>query len=62
MREIAASGAGVIMATHDLFRAKDMGSQVLILKDGRIVQDLDPKTQSYEDIERAYLGVFDTAA
>jgi len=62
MREIAADGAGVIMATHDLFRARDMGTQVIILKDGRIVQDIDPKAQTYEDIERAYLGVFEAAS
>ena len=61
MREIAAGGAGVIMATHDLFRAKDMGTQILILKDGQIVENLDPAEQSYEDIERAYLGVFEAA-
>ena len=62
MGEIAVGGAGVIMATHDLFRAKDMGTQVLILKQGRIVETLDPKTQTYEDIERAYLGVFEAAS
>lgn len=62
MREIAVGGAGVIVATHDLFRAKDMGTQLLILKDGRIVQDIDPRAQSYGDIERAYLGVFEAAS
>ena len=62
MRDIAAGGAGVIMATHDLFRAKDMGTRVVILKDGQMVQDIDPKTRTYEDIERAYLGVFEAAS
>lgn len=62
IRDIAAGGAGVIMATHDLFRAKDMASQILILKDGRVVEDIDPASRSYEDIERAYLGVFEAAS
>ena len=62
VQDIAASGAGVIIATHDLFRAKDMGTQILILNNGRIVRKIDPATHSYEDIENAYLGVFEGAA
>lgn len=58
MKDVAAGGAAVIMATHDLFRAKDMGTHILILKDGRAVQEIDPRANSYEDIEKAYLNVF----
>ena len=60
IREVAGAGAGVIMATHDLFRAKDMGTRILVLKDGRIVRTIDPATSSYEDIEKAYLSEFES--
>ena len=62
MREVAANGAGVVIATHDLFRAKDMGSHILILNDGRAVRRINPAVSSYKDIEAAYLGVFEAAA
>ena len=59
MKGVAADGVAVIMATHDLFRAKDMGTHILILKEGRIVQEVDPAASTYEDIEAAYLDVFE---
>ena len=61
-KDVAAGNAGVVMATHDIFRAKDMATQILILKDGRVVDTIDPASCSYEDIERAYLRVFEAAA
>lgn len=60
IKDIAAAGAGVIMATHDLFRAKDMGTRIVVLKDGQAVKRIDPSTSSYEDIEGEYLQVFET--
>ncbi len=62
IRSLAEGSAAVIMATHDLFRAKDMATRVLILKDGRLVQAIDPATSTYQDIERAYLRVSDRAS
>ena len=62
IKDVAAGGAGVVMATHDIFRAKDMATQILILKDGRVVDTIDPASCSYEDVERAYLRVFEAAA
>ncbi|MEM1095845.1 MAG: ABC transporter ATP-binding protein [Bacteroidota bacterium] len=62
VQDVAAEGAGVIMATHDLFRAKDMGTRIVILKDGVAVETLDPKERSYNDVENVYLGVFEAEA
>ena len=61
MREVAANGAGVIMATHDLFRAKDMGTQVMIIAEGRKVREIDPGQSTYKEIEGAYLGALEQA-
>jgi ABC-2 type transport system ATP-binding protein len=58
VRQTAARGAAVIVATHDLFRARDMGSDIIILKGGRIARRLDPAQISYEEIEAAYLDIF----
>ena len=62
IKGVAGGGAGVIMATHDLFRAKDMATAIMILKEGRVVQELDPAACRYEDVEKAYLGVFESAS
>ena len=62
IRGVAEGGAAVVMATHDLFRAKDMATRVLILKDGRLIQEIDPAASTYQDIERTYLGVFERAS
>ena len=59
IQDVAFGGAGVIMATHDLFRAVDMATQILILKDGRVVREINPSESSYGDVEKAYLGVFE---
>ncbi|MEM1268998.1 MAG: ABC transporter ATP-binding protein [Bacteroidota bacterium] len=61
IQSVAAGGAGVIMATHDLFRAKDMGTRIVILKDGQAVKAVDPSVSSYGDVEEAYLSVFEVA-
>lgn len=59
VRALASGGAGVIMATHDLFRAKDMGTRIIILNRGEAVQSIDPAHLSYGDIEDAYLSIFE---
>ena len=62
IKDVASAGAGVIMATHDIFRAKDMATQILILKDGRTADEIDPEATTYDQLEKAYLAVFETAA
>jgi ABC-2 type transport system ATP-binding protein len=42
------------MATHDLFRAKESGTRVGIMKHGRMVAALAPR-RSATDLERIYL-------
>ncbi|MGQ0643811.1 MAG: ABC transporter ATP-binding protein [Gemmatimonadaceae bacterium] len=48
-------GAGILMATHDLFRAKESGTRVGIMKHGRLVQTLDTIDVGHADLERLYL-------
>jgi ABC-2 type transport system ATP-binding protein len=43
------------MATHDLFRAKETGTRIGIMKSGRLVQELSTDEVSHADVERIYL-------
>jgi ABC-2 type transport system ATP-binding protein len=52
---LAQRGVAILMATHDLFRAKETGHRVGIMKHGRLVQVLDTETLSHTDLEHIYL-------
>lgn len=52
---LADGGAGVLMATHDLFRAKESGTHVAILKHGRVVASHPMRDLSHSDLEQLYL-------
>jgi len=49
------AGAAVLMATHDLFRAKETGTRVGIMKHGRLVETLKTSEVDHGDLERIYL-------
>jgi ABC-2 type transport system ATP-binding protein len=48
-------GVAVLMATHDLFRAKESGTRVGIMRQGRLVRTLDTIEVGHADLERIYL-------
>lgn len=48
-------GAAVLMATHDLFRARELATRVGIMKAGQLVELLDPKSLDHAGLERIYL-------
>lgn len=52
---LARSGVAVMMATHDLFRAKELGTRVGIMKRGRLVAELETASVGHADLERLYL-------
>jgi ABC-2 type transport system ATP-binding protein len=55
LEQLKADGAAILMATHDLFRAKETGTRVGIMREGRLVQELDADEVSHADLERIYL-------
>jgi ABC-2 type transport system ATP-binding protein len=55
IQELQADGAAILMATHDLFRAKETGTQVGIMREGVLVQELNADEVSHADLERIYL-------
>ena len=54
---ICGDGAAILMATHDLFRAKETGTHIGIMREGRLVQELEADEVSHADLERIYLGL-----
>ena len=55
LKRLSADGVAVLMATHDLFRAKESGTRVGIMKHGRLVAVHDTAEFSHADLERLYL-------
>ncbi len=48
-------GVAVLMATHDIFRSKEVGSRIGIMKHGALVATLATGDFSHADLERVYL-------
>ena len=48
-------GVAVLMATHDLFRAKESGTRVGIMRHGRLVTEMSTDEIGHADLERIYL-------
>jgi ABC-2 type transport system ATP-binding protein len=48
-------GAAVLMATHDLFRAKESGTRVGIMKRGMLVAQMATADLGHADLEQLYL-------
>jgi len=55
LQEMAGRGVAILMATHDLFHAKETGTRVGIMKQGRMVAQLDTAAVGHADLERTYL-------
>jgi ABC-2 type transport system ATP-binding protein len=53
--QLSADGVAVLMATHDLFRAKESGTRVGIMKHGKLAVTLDTTEIGHTDLERIYL-------
>jgi ABC-2 type transport system ATP-binding protein len=55
LSRLSEDGVAVLMATHDLFRAKESGTRVGIMKHGRLVRTLETTEVGHVDLERIYL-------
>lgn len=55
LQQLQADGAAIFMATHDLFRAKETGTRIGIMREGSLVQEMDAADVSHSDLERIYL-------
>lgn len=55
LKKLSAQGCAVLMATHDLFRAKESGTRVGIMKRGRLLTEMTTQEIGHADLERIYL-------
>lgn len=50
--QLKQDSASILMATHDLFRAKETGTRIGIMREGRLVEELSTGDVSHSDVER----------
>jgi len=55
LKRMSDSGVAVLMATHDLFRAKESGTRVGIMKHGKLVAVHGTDEFGHADLEKLYL-------
>ena len=53
--KLKSNGAAILMATHDLFRARETGTRIGIMKEGRLVDELSTNEVTHADVEKIYL-------
>lgn len=52
---LRASGTAVFMATHDIFRAREVSSRIGIMKDGNLIDTFLGSTLNATELEKLYL-------
>jgi len=55
LKKLSGQGCAVLMATHDLFRAKESGTRVGIMKHGKLLTEMTTDEIGHADLERIYL-------
>lgn len=56
IRAAGNAGMAVLMATHDLFNAKQVADRIGIMKEGRIVAETDAHRVGHQELEDLYLA------
>ena len=55
VRDLAADGRAILAVTHDIFRAQQMADRIGIMRQGRLVDTVDPRAMSAAGIEALYV-------
>jgi ABC-2 type transport system ATP-binding protein len=55
VQTLAASGTAILMATHDIFRAKEVASHIGIMKEGNLQSVINAASISANELENLYL-------
>jgi ABC-2 type transport system ATP-binding protein len=55
LRELSKNSTAILMATHDIFRAKEVAHRIGIMKEGNLVSVIDAKDISANELEKLYL-------
>ncbi|MEM1191668.1 MAG: ABC transporter ATP-binding protein [Pseudomonadota bacterium] len=54
LTEFTGAGGGVLMATHDVYRAAEIATTILIMAKGRVITAIDPRSASPRSIEAQF--------
>ena len=55
VKELAGEGKSILMATHDIFNAVNVGSRIGIMKDGSLVHTVQTKDITANELQHLYL-------
>jgi ABC-2 type transport system ATP-binding protein len=55
LTELKAEGKAILMSTHDIFRAKEIGDRVGIMKESRLVMERTREELQVEDLVKIYI-------
>jgi ABC-2 type transport system ATP-binding protein len=55
IKTLAANGTAILMATHDIFRAKEVASRIGIMKEGNLRSVIEASSISANELESLYL-------
>ena len=55
LKELSKDGTAILMATHDIFRAKEVATRIGIMKEGNLVSVIDASSISANELEALYL-------
>ncbi|PKH49363.1 ABC transporter ATP-binding protein [Tenacibaculum sp. Bg11-29] len=55
LKKMRADGVAILMATHDIFRAKDIGTHIGIMKQGALKHSFSNSAVSLHELENLYL-------
>ncbi|MEM9361843.1 MAG: ATP-binding cassette domain-containing protein [Bacteroidota bacterium] len=59
LQKLRTKGVATLMATHDLFRAKEVATHIGIMKDGQLKQELVAADITLQELEEAYLNTME---
>jgi ABC-2 type transport system ATP-binding protein len=62
MAELRGEGKAVLMSTHDIFRAKEIGDRVGIMREGRLVMERTLEELRNADLNRLYIDYMESEA
>lgn len=54
-KDLAAKGKTIMMATHDIFNAVNVGTRIGIMKEGSLVHTLDAQSVTADELQKIYL-------
>ncbi|MFY7825908.1 MAG: ABC transporter ATP-binding protein [Flectobacillus sp.] len=55
LKELSKNGTAILMATHDIFRAKEVAHRIGIMKEGNLVSVIEASSISANELEQLYL-------